>query len=182
MTTYKPYSNITTAITGLLFLMLVITSCGETAAKKDTEEQTTTPNMPVVEELHLNMPKDEDSVISRPLAKSSLSLILLEDKWYCYNGREIKSGAYCDKKQFRALLLENKKIWGDSLMVVIKPSDRSTYANTVDALDEMAINTIERYALVKLNPEEEKYFQVASGPKKLPDTPLTGGVEKIKMH
>jgi hypothetical protein len=182
MTTYKPYNNITTAITGLLFLMLVITSCGETAGKKDTEEQTTTPNMPVVEELHLNMPKDEDPETNRPLTRSTVSLILLGDKWYSYNGTNIKSGAYCDQQQFRALLLKNKKAWGDSLFVMIKPSDQSTYADAVDALDEMAINTIERYALVKLNPEEENYFRVASGPKKLPDTPLTGGVEKIKMH
>jgi hypothetical protein len=40
------------------------------------------------------------------------------------------------------------------LVVVIKPGEESTYKNVVDILDEMAINVIQRYALVDISPGE----------------------------
>jgi biopolymer transport protein ExbD len=39
-------------------------------------------------------------------------------------------------------------------VVVIKPSDESTYKNTVDILDEMTINVVKRYALVDISESE----------------------------
>jgi biopolymer transport protein ExbD len=39
-------------------------------------------------------------------------------------------------------------------VVVIKPNPESTYKNTVDILDEMAINEVERYAMVDISPDE----------------------------
>jgi len=39
-------------------------------------------------------------------------------------------------------------------MVIIKPDEEATYKNTVDILDEMTINQVKRYALVKILPEE----------------------------
>jgi biopolymer transport protein ExbD len=39
-------------------------------------------------------------------------------------------------------------------MVIIKPDDDATYKNTVDILDEMTINRVKRFALVKILPEE----------------------------
>lgn len=38
--------------------------------------------------------------------------------------------------------------------VVIKPNENATYKNTVDILDEMAINEVARYAMVKITPTE----------------------------
>ena len=38
--------------------------------------------------------------------------------------------------------------------VIIKPNDEATYKNTVDILDEMAINQVKRYAMVKVLKEE----------------------------
>jgi biopolymer transport protein ExbD len=40
------------------------------------------------------------------------------------------------------------------LVVVIKPSDESTYKNAVDILDEMTINVVKRYALVDISEGE----------------------------
>lgn len=58
----------------------------------------------------------------------------------------------------------NAKVKGDpnwqnacldkDLVVVIKPSDESTYKNTVDILDEMTINVVKRYALVDISEGE----------------------------
>ena len=39
-------------------------------------------------------------------------------------------------------------------MVILKPNDEATYKNTVDILDEMTINRVKRYAIVKILPEE----------------------------
>lgn len=41
------------------------------------------------------------------------------------------------------------------LFVMIKPNEESTYDNTVNILDEMAINEIERYAIIKITPNED---------------------------
>ncbi len=53
-------------------------------------------------------------------------------------------------------------------VVIIKPSEDATYKNTVDILDEMAINNVKRYAMVKLGQEEIDLIKVsdASAPKK----------------
>jgi biopolymer transport protein ExbD len=40
------------------------------------------------------------------------------------------------------------------LVVVIKPNDEATYKNTVDALDEMTINDVKRFAVVDITPDE----------------------------
>jgi biopolymer transport protein ExbD len=53
-------------------------------------------------------------------------------------------------------------------VVIIKPSEDATYKNTVDILDEMAINQVKRYAMVKLVEDEIKLIKAsdASAPKK----------------
>lgn len=46
---------------------------------------------------------------------------------------------------------------GDGLIVIIKPSKKSTYRNLVDILDEMAICKVPTYAIVnEITPEEMK--------------------------
>ncbi len=46
---------------------------------------------------------------------------------------------------------------GDGLIVIIKPTKKSTYRNLVDILDEMAICKVPTYAIVNdISPEEKK--------------------------
>jgi hypothetical protein len=46
---------------------------------------------------------------------------------------------------------------GDGLIVIIKPTKKSTYRNLVDILDEMAICKVPTYAIVNdITPEEQK--------------------------
>ena len=40
--------------------------------------------------------------------------------------------------------------------VVIKPNAEATYKNTVDILDEMTINNVKRFAMVKISETEDK--------------------------
>jgi biopolymer transport protein ExbD len=44
-------------------------------------------------------------------------------------------------------------------VVVIKPDQDATYANTVDILDEMTINQVKTYAMVKILPQEYDLIQ-----------------------
>ena len=49
------------------------------------------------------------------------------------------------------------------LVVVIKPDDEATYKNTIDILDEMAINDVKRYAMVDLFPVEKELIKKTEG-------------------
>ena len=63
--------------------------------------------------------------------------------------RVVSIEAYCKTRP------NNKK--GDGLIVIIKPSKKSTYRNLVDILDEMAISKVPTYAIVNdITPEEQK--------------------------
>ncbi len=42
----------------------------------------------------------------------------------------------------------------ETLVIIIKPSEKSTYKNLVDILDEMAITQEKRYAIVDITPED----------------------------
>jgi len=50
--------------------------------------------------------------------------------------------------------------------VVIKPNAEATYKNTVDILDEMAINEVSRYAMVKITPTENELIKATEGGQK----------------
>ena len=45
-------------------------------------------------------------------------------------------------------------------VVIIKPSKDATYKNTVDILDEMTINQVRTYAMVKLLDQEYELIKV----------------------
>ncbi|WP_298714859.1 biopolymer transporter ExbD [Chitinophaga sp.] len=47
----------------------------------------------------------------------------------------------------------------DELIVLIKAENGASYGNVVDALDEMKINRVARYALADITPQEEKLLQ-----------------------
>ena len=44
-------------------------------------------------------------------------------------------------------------------MLLIKPAEASSYQNVIDALDEVLINDIKKYAIVELTPEEKFYVK-----------------------
>lgn len=59
------------------------------------------------------------------------------------------------QKNRQALALDQEK----GLIVIIKPTERSSYRNLVDALDEMAITGIQTYAIVDLSEEDIVFLQ-----------------------
>ena len=48
-------------------------------------------------------------------------------------------------------------------IVLIKASEKATYGNMVDVIDEMTVCNIARYAIVDLSPEEKSMLETAKG-------------------
>lgn len=48
-------------------------------------------------------------------------------------------------------------------VVVIKPNEEATYKNTVDMLDEMTINNVKRFAMIKISPTENDLVRATQG-------------------
>jgi hypothetical protein len=68
------------------------------------------------------------------------------------DGSNFKSATF---KEIRQVIIDKKKTTNpEDFVVVIKPGPESTYKNTVDMLDEMAINEVKRYALVDIFDQE----------------------------
>ena len=52
------------------------------------------------------------------------------------------------------------------LVVVIKPNSEANYKNTIDILDEMTINKIQRFAMVDITPNENEVVKLTEGGQK----------------
>ena len=133
--------------------------------------------------------KEED--LTEVKQSGALTIMMGKDNQIFYyegqlaaDGANFKSSTY---KDIRQVILDKKKaviaahrhdtgcekIWeknnGDrnsckdkDLVVVIKPNDEASYKNSVDVLDEMAINDIKRFAMIDITPQENQ-FVAASG-------------------
>jgi biopolymer transport protein ExbD len=51
----------------------------------------------------------------------------------------------------------------EDFVVVIKPNEEATYKNTVDILDEMTINNVKRFAMVKISDTEKDLIKATEG-------------------
>lgn len=77
-------------------------------------------------------------------------------------GGEPKTTKYGKNGIRQIILNKSKEVMADprrkkpdeTLVIIIKPSEKSTYKNLVDILDEMAITQEKRYAIVDITPED----------------------------
>ena len=104
--------------------------------------------------------------------KESTALTLLlhaDDEVYVYEGawKEAAAGDNIHAVNFknnaalRKLIVQKQQALGqqkEQLMVLIKPGENSRYSNVVDALDEMLLNNVKRYAVVDVAAEEKTYL------------------------
>jgi biopolymer transport protein ExbD len=56
-----------------------------------------------------------------------------------------------------------KECEDEDFVVVIKPTQDATYKNTVDILDEMTINAVKRFAIVKISDTEKDLVNASGG-------------------
>lgn len=120
---------------------------------------TTTMSAPTA--MNLFLPKDTDKPEELNKAKESgaLTLILGKDRnIFYYEGILATDGANFKQmgfKELREVVLNKKKNTPvDDLVIVIKPTDQSEFKDVVDALDEMTIADIKRYAMVDVSEGE----------------------------
>ncbi|MGZ3872648.1 MAG: ExbD/TolR family protein [Mucilaginibacter sp.] len=125
---------------------------------------TTTLNKPKA--MDLAMPDNTVVKNQLPVAASRTMTILLgaKNKLEWYMGEPGKSAPTVDgygPNGLRKALIENGKAVAAShaapdnfMIVLIKPSDKSTYENLVNTLDEMNITNVKSRAIVKITPLE----------------------------
>ncbi|GEO09064.1 ExbD/TolR family protein [Segetibacter aerophilus] len=127
---------------------------------------TTTMSQPTA--MKLNLPKDTDKPEEQNKLKESGAFTMLLGKnnsVYYYEGQLAEQAANLKSstmKKIREEIIRKKRSTPEEdLMVVIKASSESTYKDVVDALDEMTINDIKRYALVDISDVEEKVVSMS---------------------
>lgn len=129
---------------------------------------TTTMSQPTA--MRLFLPKDTDKPEEQNKVKASGALSLLlgkNDVIYYYEG-ELAPDASNFKtttfKDIREVIINKKKSTDPKdFVVVIKPNAESTYKNAIDALDEMTINDVKRYALVDISDVENQLIARTEG-------------------
>lgn len=89
--------------------------------------------------------------------ETKLSLLLLADNSiFAYEGADVsKGGFYTYKNIAKKIKASKKKFGGKEFVVVIKPTKKASYKNAVDILDEMTINSVEKFHLNDPSAEEE---------------------------
>lgn len=127
---------------------------------------TTTMSQPTA--MKLNLPKDTDKPEEQNKLKESGAFTMLLGKnnnVYYYEGQLDPSASNLKSttmKKIRDEIIRKKRSTPeDDLMVVLKASNESTYKDVVDALDEMTINDIKRYALVDISDVEGQLVSIS---------------------
>lgn len=144
-----------TAMVDLAFLLITFFIMTTTLAKQKA--------------MDLVMPDKDEKTKDQLAVKASSSLTLLlgsDDKLEWYLGEAGKSAPTIDnygKDGLRKTLVEKGKdimtSTGKPMIVLIKPSIKSTYKNVVAALDEMNITNVQSYAIVDITPAEIALLQ-----------------------
>lgn len=120
---------------------------------------TTTMSQPTA--MNLYLPKDTDKPEEQNKAKESGALTILlgkDNHVFYYEGTLAPDASNFKSANFgsgddgirNVIIQKKKRTKEDDLVVVIKPTKNCVYKNVVDILDEMKINVIKRYALVKI--------------------------------
>ena len=130
-----------TPMVDLAFLLLTFFILATTLSKPKTMELV----MP-------EKPKPEDIPPKVNERKVMTILLTKNDKIAWYTGITDPQAQITDfsSKGIRKILVEKGAEIGKGFVVLIKPSDASTYKNLVDILDEMTISNTRSYALVDI--------------------------------
>ncbi|MBI1341503.1 MAG: biopolymer transporter ExbD [Terrimonas sp.] len=145
---------------------------------------TTTLSSPATMDLYMPKDTDKDEEQNKAKQSGALTILLAKNNTaYYYEGELAPDGSNFKSVKFselRKVIMDKKKevmsryvkdaaceqekiqkgkdpddCKQEDLVVVIKPDKEATYKNTVDILDEMTINKVNRFALVDISPVEE---------------------------
>ncbi len=129
---------------------------------------TTTISQPTT--LKLNLPQDtkDPNQQNKTEASGALTVMLGKNNNVFYYEGELKpDGSNFKSSNFKdirnEIISKKESTPPEKFMVIIKPSDESTYKNVVDMLDEMTINVVKRYALVDIADAENQFLKITEG-------------------
>jgi len=124
---------------------------------------TSTLSSPTTMTLYMPRDSETDSTDKFSGVKTKLTLILLKDeKVFGYYGDFINGGRSVSLDETDKLIADGWKMFSkDSMVVVIKPTGKSTYKATVDILDKMSKNKIEKYSMTDINKKEKEFLKIA---------------------
>jgi biopolymer transport protein ExbD len=111
--------------------------------------------------LDLAMPKEDEP--EKKTSNPSLTLILFKDSivYYHKSLKDARNASYKGDRAIRKVIEQLKNnVPEKDLVIVIKPTASASYSNTVDILDEMTINKIKNFAMVKPSKDEEDALRV----------------------
>ena len=157
---------------------------------------TTTMSSPKALNLNMPKDTKKDEELNKAKESGALTIMLGKDNAvYYYEAQLLPDGSNFKTATFATIrdeIISKKaevikkhvhddncpKIWAENkgdknscldrdFVVVIKPDQDATYKNTVDILDEMTINSVKRYAMIDITPQEYQVIQAteASGKK-----------------
>lgn len=130
--------------------------------------------------MKLTMPKDDPNVPPTTIANSNALTILLDgnDRIYYYHGdwKDAVTANIVQQTNFSETngigkIIRDKQAWLDAhidpvkkegragLMLIIKPGKDASYKNVIDALDEVLINVVGKYAIVKMETNEAEWIK-----------------------
>jgi biopolymer transport protein ExbD len=120
--------------------------------------------------LRLFLPKDTEKPEDQNKVKNSGVLTIMMNKnnnVFYYEGELLPDGSNFKNSNFkdiRDVILDKKKnTKPEDFVVIIKGGPESTFKNTVDMLDEMAIGDVKRYALVDITPADLQFIGGTEG-------------------
>ncbi len=116
------------------------------------------------------LPADKQSVVDEPKYPQSkiLQLVLTDNNNISFfsgdDAQQAKITNY-STAGLRTILQQKREAVAQKfgnpkdLLVLIKPTNKSTYKNFIDVIDELEINGVTRYMLTDLNPTEKNIFE-----------------------
>lgn len=129
---------------------------------------TTTMSTPTAMNLFLPKDTDKEEELNKAKESGALTLLLGKDRTvFYYEGILASDGANFKTIQFddlRDLVMDKKgRTAKEDLVIVIKPTAEATFADVVDALDEMTIADVKRYAMVDVSEGEMALINATQG-------------------
>jgi biopolymer transport protein ExbD len=120
---------------------------------------------------NLYMPKDGDST-QIPQSKVLSVILSKNSKIFYYEGNwesaiiknEVYETDFSPGNGIRNIIQKKQLELKDDnkdLMILFKADDHATYQNMIDMMDEIMINDVRKYALLKLSLSEKKFLKTA---------------------
>ncbi len=153
---------------------------------------TATMSSPTTMDLNMPKDTDKDEELTKAKQSGALTIMLgKKDQVYYYEGELSPDASNFKQTTFKGIrdIIINKKkqvinsytpnaaceqkakekgkpvsdCFDEDFVVVIKPDAEATYKNAVDILDEMTINMVKRYAMVKIEETEKQLIHATEG-------------------